>query len=135
MLRQKTRVLTIIVVLTNVIGNFLLSSGMKQHGSALGFSAGEYLGVLFNPWVSAGVLLLILWLLSRMALLSWADLSYVVPVTAIGYVLNAVMGSVFLNEQVSPVRWAGTLLIAAGIILVSSTSIRTTTDSSGEERP
>lgn len=96
----------------------------------LGSSALEYIEVLFNPWVALGVALLILWLLSRMALLSWADLSYVLPVTSIGYVLAAVMGRLFLDEQVTPWRWLGTLFIGGGIALVGSTSIRTTT--SGE---
>ena len=61
---------------------------------------------------------MITWMISRMFLLSWADLSYVLPVTAFGYVLNAVLGRVFLGEQVTPARWAGTLLIMAGVVLV-----------------
>ncbi len=125
-LHLKTRIFTVIVVLANVLGNFSMSWGLKLRGSALGSSALEYILVLFNPWVALGVLLLILWMLSRMALLSWADLSYVVPVTSIGYVLNAVMGRVFLAENVSPWRWLGTVLIVGGIVLVGTTSIRTT---------
>ena len=65
-----------------------------------------------------GIALLILWLLSRMALLSWADLSYVLPVTSLGYVASALIGRFFLNEQITPARWAGTLLIVAGTVLV-----------------
>ncbi len=81
---------------------------------------------MLDPLVALGIALLILWLLSRMALLSWADLSYVLPVTAAGYVLNVAAGRVFLGEHVSLARWAGALLIVAGVALVSSTSIRTT---------
>ena len=51
--------------------------------------------------LTLGVLLMILWMLSRMALLSWADLSYVLPVTAIGYVLVALVGKALLDEQIS----------------------------------
>jgi uncharacterized membrane protein len=65
-----------------------------------------------------GIALLILWLLSRMALLSWADLSYVLPVTSLGYVASAIIGRFFLNEQITPTRWMGTALIVAGTILV-----------------
>jgi uncharacterized membrane protein len=122
----KTRILTVIVILTNVLGNLAMSWGLKQRGTVLGDSALEYIRVIFQPWVALGIALLILWLLSRMALLSWADLSYVVPVTAIGYVLNAVLGRVLLGERVSAARWAGTLLIVAGIALVGSTAVRTT---------
>jgi uncharacterized membrane protein len=57
-----------------------------------------------------------------MALLSWADLSYVIPVTSVGFVLNAVMGAVFLNETITPLRWVGTLCIVGGTVLVGLTA-------------
>jgi len=57
--------------------------------------------------------------MSRMALLSWADLSYVLPVTSIGYVVVALLGKVMLNEQITARRWAGIALIMAGVALVS----------------
>jgi drug/metabolite transporter (DMT)-like permease len=56
-----------------------------------------------------------------MALLSWADLSFVVPVTCVGYVLTAAFGVWFLAEIVTPVHWAGTIFIFAGTMLVGST--------------
>jgi uncharacterized membrane protein len=90
-------------------------------GSPLG-----YIAVLFNPWVAAGVCLLLTWMLSQMLLLSWADLSYVLPVTSIGYVLTAVAGRVFLNEQISAARWFGVLLIMSGVALVGRTAHNTT---------
>jgi len=78
--------------------------------------------VLFRPWVALGVSLLIVWLLSRMTLLSWADLSYVLPVTSLGYVLVAFVGRWLLDERISATRWAGILLIVAGVALVGSGS-------------
>lgn len=121
-LRWKTWICATVVVLSNVFGNFFMKRGMPaQLASPL-----EYITVLFRPWVSLGVLLMILWMLSRMALLSWADLSYVLPVTSIGYVLVALLGSVALNEAISARRWAGIVLIMAGVALVSAgTSPRT----------
>jgi uncharacterized membrane protein len=108
-----------------VLGNLALSWGMK-HGSPLGSGVFDYIKAIFNPWVMAGIGLLILWMLSRIALLSWADLSYVLPVTSIGYVLAAVAGALFLGEHISPSRWIGTLFIMAGAILVGRTAARTT---------
>jgi uncharacterized membrane protein len=114
-LRWKTWSCAVVVILSNVFGNFFLKSGMPaQLDSAL-----DYITVLFRPTVTLGVLLLILWLASRMALLSWADLSYVLPVTSIGYVLVAIAGRVFLHEQITVRRWAGITLIMAGVALVS----------------
>jgi drug/metabolite transporter (DMT)-like permease len=72
---------------------------------------------LLQPAVVLGIVLLIVWTLLRMKLLSLADLTYVLPVTSVGYVLNAILGAVFLNESISPARWAGTMLIMAGAAL------------------
>jgi uncharacterized membrane protein len=116
-LRVKTWVCATIVVLTNAFGDLFLKRGMSaapQIAGPLG-----YIATLFQPWVAFGVALLILWQLSRMALLSWADLSYVLPVTSIGYVLVALLGRLLLNEQITSVRWAGIVLIMAGVALVS----------------
>jgi uncharacterized membrane protein len=122
----KTRILALVVILSNVLGNFALSLGMKAQTVAMA-STGimPYVRAFFSPMVLLGVSLLILWMLSRMALMSWADLSFVLPITSIGYVISALMGKFFLNEHISPQRWAGTLLILAGMALVSFTPHRT----------
>ena len=122
-LQWKTRIFAVIVILSNALGNFSLAWGMR-HRTTL--SVLDYLAAIFSPWVMLGISLLILWLLSRMALLSWADLSYVLPITSSGYILQAMIGRFFFGEQVSAARWAGTLLIIAGVVLVGVTSPRTT---------
>ena len=126
-LRLKTWICAAVVVLSNVFGNFFMKRGMPAELS----TPLEYITVLFQPWVALGVLLLVLWTVARMALLSWADLSYVLPVTAIGYVLVALVGKLLLHEQISIQRWAGITLIVAGVALVSGASApqsRTTGD-------
>jgi uncharacterized membrane protein len=122
----KTKLLTLFVVATNVLGNVSMSWGMKHQNAELGLSPLAYIRLIFSPWVLLGTMLLILWLLSRMTLLGWADLSYVLPVTAIGYVLTALLGKYFLGEAISYQGWAGTLFIVAGIILVGLTEANTT---------
>jgi len=124
-LRLKTWAVAAVVVTANVLGNSCLSWGMKQRGPRL-VSLLDYCAAVFTPWVALGISLLMLWLAARLALLSWADLSFVVPITAVGYALAAVAGHFLLGEQVSPQRWAGALLITTGAALVGSTSIRTT---------
>ena len=121
----KTRMLTLVVILSNVLGNLALSLGMKAQAVAASTGLLVYVKAFFSPMVLLGVSLLILWLLSRMALMSWADLSFVLPITSIGYVLSALMGKFFLAENISGPRWAGTLLIVAGTVLVSLTPSRT----------
>ncbi|HLK62998.1 MAG TPA: hypothetical protein VKU19_06140 [Bryobacteraceae bacterium] len=128
-LRIKTWICATVVVLSNVFGNFFMKRGMPAELP----TPLAYITALFQPWVSLGVLLLILWMLSRMALLSWADLSYVLPVTSIGYVLVALAGRVLLNEQISYKRWAGIALIMAGVALVSGGSAPQTAKASAAE--
>ncbi len=119
---RKTRIVAAVVILSNVLGNSSLSRGLHGHGPTPGSGLLAYLSVFLDPWVFAGVALLVLWMLSRMALLSWADLSYVLPVTAAGYVLTAVAGHFLLGERLSAPRWAGTALIVAGVALVNATA-------------
>ena len=120
--RLKTRFFTAIVVVTNVLGNSFLSRGMQSVGKLVSLSPLPYVRALFNPWVAVGTSLLIVWLLSTMALLSWADLSYVLPVTSISYVLVALVGRFVLHEAVSWAHWAGIVLIMMGVSLVGSTN-------------
>ena len=122
----KTRLLTSVVVLANVLGNFSLSWGMKHRAAKLADSPLAYIQTIFSPWVLLGTTLLILWLLARMTLLSWADLSYVLPVTSIGYVFTAFLGKYFFGEQITWQRWLGTAAIMIGMILVGLTTPNTT---------
>jgi uncharacterized membrane protein len=117
-LRWKTLVFALVVVFSNAVGNTSLTWGLKHGAEPLTSSPLSYISAIFTPWVAAGIVLLIVWLLTRMAFLSFADLSYVLPVTALGYVASAMLGHYFLSETISPARWAGTLLICAGTVLV-----------------
>ena len=130
----KTNLLTAFVVVTNVLGNFFLSWGMKHQVTHLGVSPLDYIRLIFSPWILLGTTLLIFWLLSRMTLLGWADLSYVLPVTSVGYVLTAMLGRYFFGEQISWQRWAGTVLIVMGIVLVGLTLPNTTPAARREEQ-
>jgi uncharacterized membrane protein len=120
-LPAKTRLFAIITILSNVAGNSFLTKGMQQLG-AIGNTPAALIGALFHPLVALGVALLIVWTLTHMALLSWADLSYVMPVTAMGYVVTAFAARLFLGENVSPAHWVGIVLVTAGVTLVGRTA-------------
>lgn len=115
-LRWKTRAFAAFVILSNAFGNLFIALGMHQSKEV--DSPLAFLSAIFNPFVLFGIVLLIAWLLTRMAMLSWADLTYVLPVTAFGYVVSAALGGIFLQETITPVRWAGTALIVMGTIIV-----------------
>ena len=128
-LRVKTWLCLPLVISSHVAGNFCMKRGMPAE---LTFPL-DYITALFRPWLAAGVLLLIAWMLLRMALLSWADLSYVLPVTAVEYVLVALAGRLYLHETITTRRWAGIALIVAGAALVSAATAPQTYRSAGEE--
>ena len=116
-LRWKTWICVVVVVFSNAFGDFFMKRGLPD--SARLTTPLDYIAMLFQPSVAIGVALLILWQLSRMALLSWADLSYVLPVTSVGYVVVALLGKLLLSEIITTRRWAGIVLIMAGVALVS----------------
>jgi drug/metabolite transporter (DMT)-like permease len=112
-------------------GNLALAWGTKHLPQQLSANPLSYGIAMLNPFVTLAITMLILALLVRMALLSVADLSFVLPMTAVGYVIAAVFGKLFLHEDVSVGRWLGVLLIFAGAVLVGSTSQKTTEEMDG----
>jgi transporter family protein len=114
------------VVVTNVLGNVSLSQGMHQVGRIVSASPFQYLRAFANPWTLLGICILVIWMLSDLALLSRADLSFVLPVTASAYVLVALLGHFLLHDHISWERWVGIVLITGGVILAEETPERTT---------
>jgi drug/metabolite transporter (DMT)-like permease len=118
------RLLALFLVL-RPLGNVCLAWGMKHFTQVLSANPFIYLRAMLNPFVALGIAALVLGLLTRMALLSLADLSFVLPLTATGYIFSTLLGKFFLAEQVTFGGWLGTVLIFLGTALVSSTSQRT----------
>ncbi len=113
-------------MLAQAAGNVMVSKGMKSISQAEGLLRAVEEAVR-QPWVIGGTVLLIVFFALYAAALSWADLSFVLPVTAFGYVLNAALGHFLLAEPISPTRWAGTILICVGVALVARTNASTAT--------
>jgi len=97
----------------------MLSHGMKQAGSISIHHLQSLVLAVLNPWVAVGILLLLAFFASYMSALSWADLTYVLPATSLGYVLLALVAKFALHEQVSPLRWLGIALISGGVGFVA----------------
>ena len=100
-------------------GDSMLSHGMKQVGNISVHNIGSLFLAVSNPWVAIGILLLLAFFVSYMNALSWADLTYVLPASSLGYVLLALVARFALQEQVSPLRWAGIALISGGVGFVA----------------
>jgi len=117
----KTVVVSIVVIATNVFGNYALKVGLGQVGTVVSWSPLPYIHAFTHPWVALGVACIFAWLISRLLLLSWADLSYVLPVTSFSYALSALAGALYLHEKVTSRQWAGIIAITIGTGLVALT--------------
>lgn len=118
------------MVMASSLGNVLLSKGMKRVDTVGRWSSARldalFLDVFANSTIWLGIGCLLLFFVFYLLLLTWADYSYVLPASAIGYALVALLGYLVLGEAVTPVRWAGLLLICFGVGLVGGTPASTT---------
>ncbi len=108
------------ITIFSTAGDSLLARGMKDLG---GISLHNFSGLLLavvNPWVTLGILFLLAFFSCYMSALSWADLTYVLPATSLAYVLVALIGHFRMHEEISPTRWLGIALIAAGVGFVAA---------------
>jgi uncharacterized membrane protein len=112
-----------IVVMAGTGGEISVTRAMKQIGEVRQFHPRALLGVLGRAmrigWMWLGLGLLAMAFFSLLALLSWENVSYVVPLTALSYVVGALMAKIFLGEKVDLVRWVGVLLVVVGVVLVA----------------
>jgi uncharacterized membrane protein len=121
----RTYRLVVLLVFLKPFGNLSLAWGMRHFATTLSFNAWPYLRAFFDPLVAVGIAMHILWLVMRMSLFSLADLSFVLPLTASGYLLSALLGRFFLHEEVTSTRWLGILLLFLGVVIAGSTPRRT----------
>jgi uncharacterized membrane protein len=122
----KTFWLVVFVTLLKPFSNLFLAWGMRHFTGGVSANPLFYLNAILDPLVTTGVVMQIVWLLARMSLLSIADLSFVLPVTAAGYGITTVLGRFILHEQVSASRWVGAILISLGTGLAAGTARKTT---------
>jgi drug/metabolite transporter (DMT)-like permease len=108
------------VMLTASVGDTLLAYGMSQVGPVSMAHLGLLLHAMRNPWVVTGILCLLGFFASYLTALSWADLTFVLPATAFGYIVVAFLARFWLHEPITPCRWAGILLIVCGVGFVAN---------------
>ena len=107
------------------LGDALLGTGMKQIGPVDTHHLSTLFFALKNPWIIAGILCLLGFMASYMTALSWADLTFVLPATAFGNVVIALLSKFWLHEHISRSRWAGIALIVIGVGFVARGPSRT----------
>jgi uncharacterized membrane protein len=114
-----------IVALCAPLGDTCLSRGMTQLPTLSLHHPAALLAAVFTPWVAGGVALLICFFASYLTALSWADLTFVLPATAFGNVIVALLAKFWLHEPISLERWCGIVLITVGVGFVARGTPRT----------
>ncbi len=111
--------------LAGALGQILMRRGMQQLGSLETWAPLELLAyfwhALCNPWVIAGTVASALFYFLFLAVLSWAEVTVALPLTALEYVITAGLGILILKETVPPTRWLGIALVVAGVALIGMT--------------
>ncbi len=129
-LHLKTYILILLIVFFAPLGNVLLSKGMKGTGSAKNWAPGDiyriFISTMTSGYIWLGIACLLTFFIAYMLVLTWADYSYVQPASAFSYAVVALLGYFLLGETVPPLRWAGILIICAGVFIVGRTHPRTT---------
>jgi drug/metabolite transporter (DMT)-like permease len=118
-----TALMIALVVLGGSVGDVFITKGMKQVGEISTLDLRELLRIagrtLTNRWFLVGLFFMAVSFFSFLAVLSWADLSLVLPATSVSFVITTVGAKLYLKEEISPVRWAGIALVCAGVALIS----------------
>jgi drug/metabolite transporter (DMT)-like permease len=108
-----------LVALSAPLGDTCLSRGMTSLPPITLVHPLSLINAVFTPWIAAGIALLIGFFASYLTALSWADLTYVLPATAFGNVIVALLSKYWLHEPISLQRWAGIVLITVGVGFVA----------------
>ena len=119
----KTMIIVLIAAALGGTGHVFLSKGMRPVGDLTEAPSGR-IGAMVtravaNPWLILGVVLQASFFFIYLTLLSRADVSLVLPLTAVDYIVVTVLAQYVLGEVVTPIRWAGVGLIVAGVGLLS----------------
>ena len=111
-----------VIVLASTGGDICITHTMKRVGEVHQFTPRvilEALGRGFRiGWMWMGILLMAVSFFSLLAVLSWENVSFVIPATALSYAVGALGAKFLLGERVSGVRWAGVLCVCLGVALV-----------------
>jgi drug/metabolite transporter (DMT)-like permease len=109
-----------LVALCAPLGDSCLSRGMAGMANISLAHPATLISAVFTPWVAMGIALLIGFFASYLTALSWADLTFVLPATAFGNVIVALLARFWLNEMISWQRWVGIVLITVGVGFVAN---------------
>jgi drug/metabolite transporter (DMT)-like permease len=121
----KTMIIVLIAALLGGTGHVFLAKGMRPVGDLTEAPSerrgGMVMRAISNPWLIFGVVLQASFFFIYLVLLTRDDVSLVLPLTAVDYIVVAILAQYMLGEIVTVTRWLGMGLIVAGVGLLSKT--------------
>ena len=119
----KLVIILVIGLILEAVGVVFLSKGLKQIGEASQINVSEVLRLIgrgITNWnVVLGVVCEAAFFGTLLFLMSKGDVSFVWPLTSLGFVLTTLAAKFILHEHVSFLRWGGVFLIVAGAALIT----------------
>ena len=127
-LRTRTLVFVVLMVLASSTGDIFLKRGMNRIDVQLNAASlgSAFVQTVVSGQIWLGIVCVLVSFVLYLMLMSWADYSYVMPVSSFGYAVVALLAVLVLGETVTLGRWAGVALICLGVALVGRTEPRTT---------
>ena len=111
-----------VIVVAGTGGELCVTRAMKQIGEVTDFRPAALirfiLKALVGGWMWVGLAMMAVAFFALLAALSFENVSFVVPVTALSYAAGAVGAVLFLRERISFQRWIGVLIVCAGVTIV-----------------
>lgn len=113
-----------VLILGSTAGEIAITHGMKSAGEPARLRPRallQFLGrAVRNGWFWVGVPLMALSFYALLVLLSWEPISFVIPASALSYVVGTLGAKYLLGEDISLARWVGVVLVCAGVALVAT---------------
>jgi drug/metabolite transporter (DMT)-like permease len=114
--------LLLVIIVAGTGGELCVTRAMKEIGEVHDFRPVALARFLFRAlrvgWMWIGIAMMTVAFFALLAALSFENVSFVVPVTALSYAAGAVGAVLFLRERISVQRWIGVLIVCAGVTIV-----------------
>jgi len=117
--------LVAICIVFGAVGQIMMKGGMTQVGEIGGigklFGLNTILRIFTNPYVLGGLLLYAVAAFLWLGALSTLNVSFMYPLLSLGYVLAAILGLIFLGEDITLLRWGGIIVVVIGCFMILRT--------------
>ena len=121
---MRVALLLAVLILGSTGGEIALTYGMKAAGEPARLRPKAlliFLGrAIRNGWFWVAIPLMALSFYALLVLLSWQPISFVIPASALSYVVGTLGAKYILHEDVCSARWIGVVLVCAGVALVAA---------------